>query len=277
MPLLEMLWPLGVAAFVWWFSTGVVLMLDGLPRRTFRLSLTAATLVALAALVCLARTASHATPAGAYAAFLCALLVWGWVELSFLTGWITGPSKRLATPGATGWQRVMQAVDAIAHHELLIALLAVLIVALTWHEPNPVGAWTFLVLWAMRTSAKLNLFLGVRNLSEEFLPAHLAYLGSHFRRRRMNLLFPFAVTAATGVAAVLTYLALQEGIPDHRQVGLLLTAALLGLAILEHWMMVLPVPTTWLWKWAIRASAKSADQVPVDSADLLEPARPRGT
>ena len=30
----------------------------------------------------------------------------------------------------------------------------------------------------MRTSAKLNLFLGVRNLSEEFLPPHLAYLAA---------------------------------------------------------------------------------------------------
>ena len=247
-----LLWPLGVAAFVWWSSTGLVLLLDGLPRRTFGLSLGLATLLALAALVCLSRTASHATPAGAYAAFLCALLVWGWIELTFLTGWITGPSKRAASPDASGWPRVMQAVDAIAHHELLIAAMALAIVALTWHEPNPVGAWTFLVLWAMRTSAKLNLFFGVRNLSAEFLPEHLSYLGSHFRRRRMNLLFPFAVTAATAVAAVLVHLALAAGVTEHRQVALLLTASLLALGILEHWMMVLPVPSTWLWKWALR-------------------------
>ena len=49
----------------------------------------------------------------------------------------------------------------------------------------------------MRESAKLNLFLGVRNLSEEFLPAHLAYLQSYFRRRSMNMLFPFSVTVST--------------------------------------------------------------------------------
>jgi putative photosynthetic complex assembly protein 2 len=270
MPWLEMLWPLGVAVFVWWFSTGVVLMLDGLPRRTFRLSLGAGVVVALAAMVCLSRTAQHATVAGAYAAFLCALLVWGWIELSFLTGWITGPSKRPMSTGARGWSRVMQAVDAIAHHELLIAVLAVAIVALTWHQPNPVGAWTFLVLWVMRTSAKLNLFLGVRNLSEEFLPEHLRYLGSYFRRRRMNLLFPFTVTAASIVAGLLVSAALADGIPEHRQVGLLLTAALLGLAILEHWFMVLPVPASWLWKWAIRHPGKSVAARAVRATTLAE-------
>ena len=33
----------------------------------------------------------------------------------------------------------------------------------------------------MRQSAKLNLFLGVRNLGVEFLPQHLRYLQSFFR------------------------------------------------------------------------------------------------
>ena len=36
----------------------------------------------------------------------------------------------------------------------------------------------------MRQSAKLNVFLGVRNLSEEFLPQHLHYLQSYFTRSR---------------------------------------------------------------------------------------------
>jgi putative photosynthetic complex assembly protein 2 len=274
MPMLEMLWPLGVAVFVWWFSTGVVLMLDGLPRRTFGLSLTAGTVVALAALVCLSRTSQHATVGGAYAAFLCALLVWGWIELAFLTGWITGPSKRALSPAARGWSRFMQAVDAIAHHELLIALTAVVIVAMTWHEPNPVGAWTFLVLWVMRTSAKLNLFLGVRNLSEEFLPVHLKYLGSYFRRARMNVLFPFSVTAGTAVTVLLVQAAWADGVTDHRQVALMLTAALLALAILEHWFMVLPIPATALWRWALRpggAHGAAPPAAPRSEASVVDP------
>ena len=35
--------PVLYALFVWWFSTGLILWLDGLPRRTFRWSLLGAT------------------------------------------------------------------------------------------------------------------------------------------------------------------------------------------------------------------------------------------
>ncbi len=262
--LFDLIWPLGVAVFVWWFSTGVVLMLDGLPRRTFRLSLGGLTLLAAAALVCLTRTAQHATVTAAYAAFLCALLVWAWIELSFLTGWVTGPSKQAATPGIRGFPRFLQAVEAIAWHELAIALLAVSVLALTWNAPNPVAAWTFLVLWIMRTSAKLNLFLGVRNTNEDWLPPHLAYLGSFFRRRPMNALFPLSVTGGTAVLGWLVHEALRPGTPPHLTVGLVLTAALLGLAVLEHWLLVLPLPSTWLWRWAMKrhgGAAKTAGSV----------------
>jgi putative photosynthetic complex assembly protein 2 len=60
----------------------------------------------------------HAT-GGAYCAFTCALLVWGWHELSFLTGWITGPRRAPARP-ARGLARFVQAVQAILWHELAI-------------------------------------------------------------------------------------------------------------------------------------------------------------
>ena len=95
---------------------------------------------------------------------------------------------------------------AILWHELGIVVVGVAIVLVTWGQPNQVATQTFLVLWVMRTSAKLNLFLGVRNLSEEFLPPHLAYLQSFFRRRPMNALLPFSVLGAGGV---LTLMVLQ--------------------------------------------------------------------
>ncbi len=260
--MLDLLWPLGLAVFVWWLSTGVVLLLDGLPRRTFRMSLGGLTLLGLAAMVCLTRTAQHATVTSACAAFLCALLVWAWIELSFLTGWITGPSKQAARPGARGVARFSQAVSAIAWHELAIALLAISVFALTWDAPNPVAAWTFLVLWVMRTSAKLNLFLGVRNTNEDWLPPHLAYLGSYFRRRPFNALFPLSVSGGTVGVGWLLHEALQPGLPAHLSTGLLLTAALLGLAVLEHWLLVLPLPSTWLWRWAMRPRHGSTADAP---------------
>ena len=140
-------------------------------------------------------------------------------------------------------------------HELAIAASGLLIIAITWQAPNQVGTWTFAVLWVMRTSAKLNLFLGVRNLSEEFLPPHLAYMQSFFRRRNMNPLFPFSVAASSALLAWLMAQALQTGLPGAQMTGLLLVASILFLAIVEHFLMVLPMPSTALWRWALRQRA----------------------
>ncbi len=239
------------AVFIWWFSTGIVLLLNGMQRRAYRVSLLLSSALAVAALVALAHTAKQTTLAGAYCAFTSALLVWGWHELSFLTGWITGPRTVAQTPNLQGWPRFVQGVRAVLWHELAILLVGVGIVAITWGAPNQVGTQTFLVLWAMRTSAKLNLFLGVRNLSEEFLPPHLAYLASYFRRRPMNALFPITVGLACAALAVLVQQALQPAATPATVLGLTLVGTLLALAILEHAMLVLPVSTTALWRWAM--------------------------
>jgi putative photosynthetic complex assembly protein 2 len=251
--------PVLFAAFVWWFSTGVILLLDGLPRPTFRWSLAGTGLLAIAGLAGLAWTAGSTTVTDAYVAFSCAIAVWGWQELSFLTGWLAGPRKRACPDGCGGGRHFVHAVEAILYHELAIIAGAALIVGLTWGAPNQVGTWTYLVLWGMRTSAKLNLFLGVRNLSEEFLPAHLTYLKSFFRRQPMNLLFPFSVTASTIIAVVLVRNALDPSTGPAATAGLMLVSALLGLAILEHWLMVVPLPTTLLWQWAMRTHGRGAD------------------
>jgi putative photosynthetic complex assembly protein 2 len=249
------------AVFIWWFSTGVVLLLNGMQRRAYRVSLALSSLLAVAALVGLAHTAQQTSVAGAYCAFTCALLVWGWHELSFLTGWITGPRTTAMPAGLAGWPRFVQAVRAILWHELGILLAGGLIVAITWGAPNLVGLWTFLVLWAMRISAKLNLFFGVRNLSEEFLPPHLAYLSSCFKRRPMNGFFPFAVTAASLVLALMVQRALDPSTGATTTLGLTLVGTLLALALLEHAMLVLPVSTTALWRWAMGKKQPLAGQL----------------
>ncbi|MBX3600629.1 MAG: DUF3623 domain-containing protein [Rubrivivax sp.] len=239
----------GFAVFAWWFSTGLVLLLDGLPRRSFRWSLLVSSLIALAALFGIAETAARTDATGAYVAFVCALLVWGWVELSFLTGWITGPRKTAAPPGVRGWPRFVMAVQAILWHELAILAAGVTVLALTWQAANPVAAWTFVVLWALRTSAKLNLFFGVRNLSEEFLPPHLAYLQSFFRRRAMNAFFPLSVAAACWALAQVALAA--QGADAVLRLSLTLAGTMLALAIVEHLLLVLPFRSTALWRWAL--------------------------
>lgn len=260
--------PLLFAVFIWWFSTGLVILLDNLPRTTFRWSLLLSSLVGVAALAGLSHTATQTTVTGAYCAFTCALLLWGWHELSFLTGWITGPRRGAATPRVRGTRRLVEAVAAILWHELAIAASAAVVVALTWRAPNQVGTWTFLVLWLMRVSAKLNVFLGVRNLSVELLPAHLGYLASYFRRRPMNLLFPYSVAAGTAAAVI----ALREAalaVPGSAaSIGALLVGALIVLAVIEHWLLVLPVQATALWRWAMRRHLDA--DAPVTAPLLLD-------
>jgi putative photosynthetic complex assembly protein 2 len=267
--MLEIAFPIVYALFVWWFSTGLILYLDGLPKRTYGWSFGGATLLLVAALMGLRESSVDASVYGAYVAFTCAVLVWAWVEVSFLMGFVTGPRAIACPPDAVGWRRFGAAVEVILHHELAIFALAAAVVAATWGEVNQIGTWTFLILWSMRQSAKLNLFLGVRNLNEQFLPDHLSYMQSYFRRRRMNLLFPVSVTVATGLAALIWERALAPEVSDFATAGLALVGTLLTLAILEHWFLVLPLPTEALWSWGLRSRSLPARSANPDSAPPL--------
>jgi hypothetical protein len=95
----------------------------------------------------------------------------------------------------------------------------------------------------MRQSAKLNVFLGVRNLNADFLPEHLKYLQTYFVRAPMNALLPVSVAAATLVAIPLWQAALAPGAGAYEVASLTLVASLLSLAILEHALLVLPLGT----------------------------------
>jgi len=243
---------LGFAIFIWWFSTGIVILLNRMSRTAVTMSLVISSALGLGALAGLSHTAQQTGVMGAYCAFTCALLAWGWNELTFLTGWITGPQKTAILKSTSGWPRFMASFNAVAWHELSILVVGLVIVAITWDAPNQVGTGTYLVLWVMRTSAKLNLFFGVRNLSEEFLPTHLAYLESFFKRRRMNAFFPFAVVTASVCLWLLIEFANQPMTTPAQVVGAVLVGTMLALAIVEHFMLVLPLDTTALWSWEIR-------------------------
>lgn len=244
--------------FVWWFSTGAILFLDGLPRRTFGWSLAGATAVLAAGLFGLHATRDAASVTGAYVAFLCTIGVWGWQEVAFLLGFVTGPRREPCPPGSRGWRRAGFALETILHHEIAIIALAIAVLSVTWGGSNPVGPWTFAVLWAMRQSAKLNLFLGVRNLSEEFLPEHLRYLASYFSRRPANPLLPVSLGLSLAVAVLVWQAAFAPGIEAGRAAGLTFVGTLLALAMLEHVFMLVPFPTTRIWGWSFRSRTRPA-------------------
>ncbi len=242
-----------VLAF-WWLSTAVILKLVWLGRSRVRFAVFSA--LTVVALFGLARSAASSTPTAAYFAFSCALVVWGWHELTFLLGMITGPRKSPCPPHAVGAERFVAAAAVVIHHEIALAATMLLIVALTWGQPNQAGAYAFLVLWVMRLSAKLNLFLGVRNFTEKFVPVHLRYMLSYFRRARLNALMPVSVALATVVAIRLARESLFVDATPFLVAGRTLVATLIALGVLEHLFLALPVPDSVLWSWAIRKSLR---------------------
>jgi putative photosynthetic complex assembly protein 2 len=246
--------------FVWWFSTGTVLLLVGLSGRHGALLKAGAAVLFAASLIGVAASSQATTSAGAYCVFTCAILLWGAVEISLLAGWITGPRPKPCPTGCTGADRVWYALQAIAYHEFALIVTAALVFAVTAGAPNQLGWWTFAALLILRQSAKINLFLGVRTLNDELLPAQVGFLKSYFTRKPMNGLFPLSVTLATASAAFLA-VAATDATSAFEALSYSLLASLVALGALEHWFMMLPVPVVDLWRWSVRAPQQPAAPV----------------
>ena len=242
------------ALFLWWFSTGVLLYVDHLPHRTFPRSILVATTLALGSIYGLYVSSQVTTVVGAYAGFVCAIMVWAWHEMTFLMGWVTGPRKQPCPPSATGWRRFWYATATIIHHELALFGTAVFVIALTWDAPNQVGTATFLVLWIMRLSAKFNIFLGVSHLTTAFVPDHLNYMLSYFRWAPFNPLMPVSVVFGSIGVILLTTHGLSSQVAPFDAAAVGLVAMILALAVLEHVLLVLPIRDAALWSWAHRPS-----------------------
>ena len=244
------------AIFVWWFSTGAILVVVKYADRhgiRFGQALTWAALPVF----CLGAygiwiTADLETSASSYHAFFAALALWAWIELAFLTGTITGPNVHECRAGIPEWERFIRAWGTIAYHEMLLAGTLIGLWLFTQDAVNTFGFWTFAVLFFARVSAKLNLFLGVPKINTEFLPKSLAHLPSHFRHAKMNRLFPISVSALTFAVACWLERIYSATSPGDT-IGFSLLAAMTALALLEHWFMVLPLPDEKLWRWMLPA------------------------
>lgn len=256
--------PAVYALLLWWFSTGLIFYLDQLPEKTFKWSMAGGTALLGVALAAIWATAGEADVWSVYAGFTAGLIAWGWQELSLYTGYVTGPRKARCAKGCSGWRHFGHAIGVNLWHELAIIAVAGLIALIVWDMPNKWALWTYLLLWTMHLSARLNVFLGVRNVSEEFVPPHMEVLKSFLTRKPMNLLFPFSVTLGTAGTTALVLAAYASTSPGE-QAGLTLLAALAGLAVVEHWMLMVPLPVEKLWHWSLpsrRDAAKSRNSVP---------------
>ncbi len=235
---------------VWWLSTGLIVRLADLRGLRRGHGFLAASVLLGMGLYGVVSTREQATASGAYIAFASTLLVWGWQELAFLLGLITGPNRKPCPP-VIGWTRAWHAFTAIAHHELALLVLGIAVILPSWDAPNRVAAVTWSVLWVMRLSAKINLFLGVRNCYETFLPPSLQYLVTYFSQRRFNGFFPVSFLVTLLASTLVLREAFAAG-TAYESAAAGLVGSLLALALIEHILLMVPFEPDLLWRWALR-------------------------
>jgi putative photosynthetic complex assembly protein 2 len=190
-----------------------------------------------------------------------ALVLWGWHELSFLMGFVTGPNRDPCPADATGWRRFRLAAATLIHHEVAMFLTVAIIAAASWGQPNQTATLTFMLLFVMRLSAKFNIFAGVPHLSTEMMPDHMRYLASYFRIRPPRLFFAVSLAGISALAAWLGNAALdaEGGVAT----GYALAFALVILAFVEHGFLVVPWKDSSLFRWAMRNRSITTKAEPV--------------
>ncbi len=278
MDLLFFLRPILFAIFLWWFTTGVIIAVYGRSLRLVRLCFAVFTGALLVSMWGLVATRPFSEPRYVYLAFVCGLLIWGWQTASYYLGYVVGPPpKANESLPINQSRRFWLALRSGLYHELVVIAFALLLLALTWSYPNRWGLWIFLAMWLMHASARLNVFLGVRNFKIEFLPSHLHHLNAYVNKQANNFFLPISVIIASSVSLALVYRAIAPGAAPGESVGYLLVATMMILGIFEHVLLVLPVPVA-LWGWGVRrlpAAEPAEATVSSRQHKIVLPALPR--
>ncbi len=240
-----------LALMLWWMSTGLILLAvrraDQAGGRAFHGLICWGLPFLVLGAVAVMQSVQALTVAGMYIGFAGALCIWGWIEMTFLTGLVTGPRKLPMTAQTPG-ERFAQAWGVVAYHETLLLIGFLGIVLATIGQPNPIAAWTYGMLLFARVLAKLNLFNGVPGINTDAVPTPLSHITSYFRTSDPSWVFPLSVTVLSLFTAFWVE-RLVHAATDASAVMFAFLSALTALALLEHWMMLIPLADTKLWRW----------------------------
>ena len=234
--------------FMWWISTTLILALTRKHGTVNNINtMILLTIVLVLGFLLLIYSRNVTTVVSAYTGFVSIMMIWAWQETAFLVGWITGNRKSKCPKDAKGVRRAWLAFQTISYHELTLVIMGFSIWVITKDAINDIAFETFLVLWVMRLGAKINVFLGVRNFYEEFLPKKISYLTSYFKRKSYNPLFPFLLALTSIVDMLFWYNAVTTADSFERTSSTII-AALLGLGIVELILMMLPFQLDRIWR-----------------------------
>lgn len=254
--------PIVFSIFIWWFSTGILLLLVRLidrledfpnePKFLQYCSVIGSLPFFIIGLYFYHSSLSTLTINSIYLSFIAALIIWGWLEFAFLCGVLTGPNTQVCPKSGVGWLRFYLSLSTILYSEFAILLTFGWLIVFGISAENLFGLITFSVLYFARLSAKLNLFFGVPYINFEFLPSSLQHVSSYFCVRKVTAIFPISITALTCTAFFfLEQLFISSAADLVNQVGYALVLSLTLLALLEHWFMVMPLPDSKLWLWML--------------------------
>jgi putative photosynthetic complex assembly protein 2 len=245
-----MFWPATVIAITsWWLLTGVALIAVHQPQHRRRAIFVFVSLVMMATWYVIPSNVGDNSPLASAVGFLLGLLIWAWLEISYLLGFVTGPNNKPCPDGASGWQRFIGGLGTTLYHELAVLMMVALLGWISYDSMNTTAINTLIVLWLMRWSAKLNLFFGVRHFNKEWLPNHLGYLFGYIKIERASWFLPF--TTLLGIVATVGLYQLAYGATSlSQQMSFYLVGALMLLATIEHLFLLFPFQEEVLWRWA---------------------------
>jgi len=138
--------------------TGLALMSVHQSPRSKQIIFSLSSVTALVALMGVGVNAATHTPLATVIGFAMALIIWAWLELSYLMGYITGPVKQPALIATGSSERFVRALGTTIYHEVMVVGVVGLVCMLGAGLPNPTVQNTLAVLWLMRWSTKLNLW-----------------------------------------------------------------------------------------------------------------------
>ncbi len=232
---------------VWWLGTGAVFLAGRTSGAARKWSFAAVTLLIAGIVLGLAPAVSHRTDAaGVVQGLLVGFAAWAWMELSFYTGFVTGPSTRQPMLGASFRDRFRHALAACLWHELAIVAGLFTLLVLS-PGANRWAAGQFAVFWILHEVARVNVLIGVPHPFRELLPDHLSHLQPYLEPRPAGRWLHLSIAGLLGMTIAAAAMAWWA--PGAASIGWAACAVLLGLGVLELGVLLFPVPLARLWQW----------------------------
>ena len=123
-----MFWPAIVISITsWWLLTGIALIAVHQPERRRRVVFVLVSLIMMTTWFVIPSNVIDSSPLASAVGFILGLLIWAWLEISYLLGFVTGPNHKPCPEGATGWQRFIGGLGTTLYHELAVLMMVALL------------------------------------------------------------------------------------------------------------------------------------------------------